>query len=102
MTGIFHRIKLVWSRALFLSIVIFAACCAKELVAADLPVGSATFNKHVAPFLQQYCIRCHGAEKSKGNFNVQRLNADFSAHNSEAAWESILNMLELGEMPPAD
>jgi Protein of unknown function (DUF1592)/Protein of unknown function (DUF1588)/Protein of unknown function (DUF1587)/Protein of unknown function (DUF1595)/Protein of unknown function (DUF1585)/Planctomycete cytochrome C len=71
-------------------------------VAADLTVGSATFKQHVAPFLQQYCIRCHGAEKSKGKLNVQDLNADFSAHNSEAAWESILNMLELGEMPPAD
>lgn len=53
-------------------------------------------------FLQTHCIACHGDEKQKGDRRFDSLNLDF--HNLDTAWdwEEILDMLNLGEMPPED
>ena len=48
----------------------------------------------VAPFLNQYCVRCHGPEKRKGNLAVHDL-----APKAEA-WKLILEKISTGEMPP--
>ena len=50
----------------------------------------------VAPFLKQYCVRCHGPEKRKGNLAVHDLGP------KAEAWKSILEKISTGEMPPAE
>ncbi len=47
-------------------------------------------------FFQQHCIRCHGAEKQKGDL---RLDTDLT---DAERWLEIADRLELGEMPPED
>jgi len=59
------------------------------------------FKTVVAPFFKQHCVRCHGPEKSKGEITVHSLNGDMSLGQELDKWESILDMLEIGEMPPA-
>ena len=39
---------------------------------------------------------------SKGKITVHSLNGDLSSGQELEKWESILNMLEFGEMPPID
>ena len=56
----------------------------------------------VAPFFEQHCVRCHGPEKVKGKITVHSLNGDLSLGQELDKWESILDMLEFGEMPPID
>lgn len=64
--------------------------------------GVAGYEKIIAPYFAQYCVRCHGPEKSKGKITVHSLNSDLSLGQELDKWESILDMLEFGEMPPAD
>lgn len=64
--------------------------------------GAVGYQSHVAPFFEAHCIRCHGPEKSKGKITVHSLNGDLSLGQELDKWESILEMLEFGEMPPAD
>ncbi|MEO0477170.1 MAG: DUF1592 domain-containing protein, partial [Planctomycetota bacterium] len=64
--------------------------------------GEEGYEKVVAPFFEQHCVRCHGPEKSKGKITVHSLNGDLSLGQELDKWESILDMLEFGEMPPAD
>lgn len=72
-------------------------------VSADEVVKPADgYQTIVAPFFQQHCVRCHGPEKSKGKITVHSLNSDLSLGQELDKWESILDMLEFGEMPPAD
>ena len=79
---------------------------AQEGVAQDAPDESVSdgvegFKTVVAPFFKAHCVRCHGAEKSKGEITVHALNGDMSLGQKLDKWESILDMLQVGEMPPA-
>ena len=60
------------------------------------------FKKAVVPFFEEYCIRCHGPEKSKGKISLHTLDGDLSAGLEPERWEEVLEMLESGEMPPED
>ncbi|MEO7411802.1 MAG: DUF1592 domain-containing protein [Opitutaceae bacterium] len=58
-----------------------------------------SFGSTVHPFLETYCITCHGGEKPKGDFdlspykNINQVAADFTA------WDVVLEKLETKEMP---
>ena len=54
------------------------------------------------PLFQNYCQKCHGAEKQKGKFRVDDLS--FAITNLETAekWQKVLNQMNSGEMPPED
>ena len=51
---------------------------------------------------QTYCLKCHGAEKPKGQFRVDSL--PFTITNLETAekWQKVLNQMNSGEMPPEE
>lgn len=49
-----------------------------------------------ATFFKQHCVRCHGAQKQKGDLRLDMVRADAKL------WLTIADRLELGEMPPED
>ncbi len=54
------------------------------------------------PFVQSYCIDCHGAEKHKGDFRIDHLSSDMSDERFRDQWELVLDFVELEDMPPDD
>ncbi|MBR00288.1 MAG: hypothetical protein CMO60_05450, partial [Verrucomicrobiales bacterium] len=54
------------------------------------------------PFLENYCLQCHGAEKQKGDRRFDRLGADLKNHDDAETLQEILDQLNLGEMPPEE
>ena len=70
--------------------------------AADVPAGHDGFSKQVQPFFEANCIDCHGPKKSKGKVTLHTLTGDLSAGADLERWETILEMLKSGEMPPED
>lgn len=76
--------------------------CAVGAAADEASQPAEGYATVVAPFFAQHCVRCHGPEKSKGKITVHSLNGDLSLGQELDKWESILDMLEFGEMPPAD
>ncbi len=75
---------------------------ANERDAPSIAPGLAGFQKGVSPFFKTYCVKCHGPEKSKGGLAVHALNGDLATTEELDKWESVLEMLEIGEMPPID
>jgi mono/diheme cytochrome c family protein len=69
-----------------------------QAIAAGLP----GYHNSVSPFFKTYCVKCHGPEKSKGGITVHSLNGDLAAGQELDKWESVLDMLQTGEMPPID
>ena len=67
-------------------------------VAAGLP----EFPKDVSPFLNTYCVSCHGPTKSKGKITLHDINGDLAAGRDLVRWEKVLQELRSGEMPPED
>ena len=58
------------------------------------------FNSTIKPFIKEYCIRCHGPEKQKGDRRYDSLKPDFITEESAVMWRDILDQLLLEEMPP--
>jgi hypothetical protein len=57
------------------------------------------FTKQVHPFLETYCISCHGAEKPKADFDLSPYSTMNRVVADYANWELVLEKLESGEMP---
>src|SRR5437879_302246 len=54
----------------------------------------------VRPFLVRHCLVCHGTEKPKRNFRLDRLSPDFADEPTRERWLAVLKRVEAGEMPP--
>jgi mono/diheme cytochrome c family protein len=57
-------------------LMVAAAVALTAFLSAGQPAGGAdtpapTFDKDVKPFLQTYCVSCHGAVKPKGGINLE-------------------------------
>lgn len=77
----------------------------KYLVGSLLLVISATrgvAEVELKPFLQTYCIQCHGAEKQKGDRRFDLLSGDRENLDEAETLQEILDQLNLGEMPPEE
>lgn len=70
-----------------------------SLVAEEVPQGR--FDEQVKPFLEEHCVSCHGPKKSKGKVTLHTLEG-INGHADLEQWETILEVLESGEMPPED
>ncbi|MBL9201069.1 MAG: DUF1592 domain-containing protein [Opitutaceae bacterium] len=64
--------------------------CTASLVEATPPAG----------FVQEYCVKCHGPEKQKGDRRFDALTAAIKTPDEALLWQEILDQLNQGEMPP--
>jgi hypothetical protein len=59
------------------------------------------FKGIVRPFLESYCLGCHGKEKPKGELDLSAYATADSVAKDLAQWETVLEQLKSGTMPPA-
>lgn len=84
--------------AALLIFAIHAAVISAETSSTDRKL----FSRQVRPFLQRYCIDCHGPDEANGD---RRFDAMKPGVESSAQLETLrvmLKQLEAGEMPPED
>ncbi len=55
-----------------------------------------------APFFKENCVKCHGAEKQKGDLRLDTLKWIPTDPANLEIWQEIADLLDLGEMPPED
>ncbi len=60
------------------------------------------FATRVRPFLQRYCVSCHGPKKPKAQLDLSRDTTVTAVANNARRWEQVLERLQAGEMPPED
>src|SRR5262245_60164345 len=66
----------------------------------DPPADARPYEDQVRPFLARHCRECHGVEKPKGNFRLDRLTPDFADEANRERWLTVLKRVKAGEMPP--
>lgn len=66
------------------------------------PVIKDEFAEAVRPFLDTYCVRCHGEEKQKGKRRFDVLSNLIRNDGDLVDYQDILDQLNLDEMPPED
>ena len=57
------------------------------------------FTRKVKPFLNTYCVTCHGPDKQKGKVRVDQLTGSSRKREDAELWSQILQALAFGEMP---
>jgi hypothetical protein len=61
------------------------------------------FKKEQLPqFAREYCVKCHSAQKSKGDFNFEPHVAKADILAERKVWEKVVELVENREMPPED
>jgi mono/diheme cytochrome c family protein len=58
------------------------------------------FDGQFRPLLVRHCIACHGGDKPKGKFRLDKLTTDFADAATRAHWTDVIERLKAGEMPP--
>lgn len=74
----------------------------KQSQAQDISNSPATPvpKSQLQPFVQQYCVECHGAAEQNGQVRFDQDDWVIS-HNDEAQrWQDVLDVLNSGDMPP--
>ena len=54
----------------------------------------------VRPFVETYCLTCHGKEKPKGEFDLSPYTAMETVVRDQEHWKLVLEKLQAEEMPP--
>ena len=60
----------------------------------------ADYEKAVKPFFAAHCLKCHGAEKPKGDFRLDNLPLEFAIPKNATHWTDVMDRLNSGAMPP--
>src|SRR4051812_18557274 len=68
--------------------------------AAENNAPARDFSAIGLPFLTQHCISCHGPNKKKADLSLDLYHDDLSVLKDRKRWESVLQMVQSGEMPP--
>ena len=75
---------------------------AKAAEAPSATVLNDQFQKTVAPFLQSYCLDCHGNEDPEAKLDLSGYSTADAVAKEHQTWAIILERLEAREMPPKE
>lgn len=53
-------------------------------------------------FLNEHCVKCHGLENSEAEVRLDDIGQAPSGLATAERWDSVLSVLQTGQMPPAD
>ena len=60
------------------------------------------FEEEIVPLLKNSCLKCHGGEKTKGKVDFSAILTERDAGDHLDLWETVIEVVELGEMPPEE
>ena len=75
-----------------------AAAFLLTLIVTHLPAATPAETAALPKFLGEFCTKCHGAEKQKGDIRLDGLRGDFAKEAER--WSVVLDQIREGEMPP--
>ena len=70
--------------------------------ASAAPEATALDSKQLQPFLENYCIKCHGPKKQKGQVRFDQTDWKITDNDTAQRWQDVLDQLNGGDMPPED
>lgn len=79
---------------------LFAIALAAQEPDAQQAPGERGYARTAQPFLQRYCVRCHGPRRQKGGLRLDDLSHDFSNIAVSEQWRQIFYRVRFDEMPP--
>ncbi|HEX8297417.1 MAG TPA: DUF1592 domain-containing protein [Chthoniobacteraceae bacterium] len=86
----------------FILILSLLAAVSREARAGEEIVAQldAAFSKTVQPFLENYCVKCHGGARTEAEFDLTAYESRADVLKDGRRWGLVLEQLEDKEMPP--
>src|SRR6478672_2902530 len=89
------------SRAILAASALLAMDLIRSLHAAPPQAGNDHgFSETVRPFLQNYCIGCHGGAQPAAQFDLRKYTVVQTVNEDLSRWSPVLLRLASGTMPP--
>ncbi len=79
-------------------IIALSTAIVSAIVSAD---DGADVSAPTDAFLKTYCVKCHGADKHKGDVRLDQFALRVTSENQEL-WTEIIRNIQRGDMPPED
>lgn len=79
-----------------------AVACAPIIPSMVQAQNSRDVAKVIAPFVEKYCVDCHGKKDPEGNVNLHSLAFDAKAAQDIETWKRVYEQLFNRQMPPPD
>lgn len=80
----------------------FIICLILMVSLSSMAAEADSFSKKIKPFLEKYCIECHGGKKIKGHLNLKSIGNMEQAFKQHQVWSEVLELMHEKEMPPED
>lgn len=92
------------SARLLVIICALVACSVRDARAQELTNDhlNHTFQNVVRPYLNAYCLNCHGSEDPEAKLNLSGYSSAGAVGTAHQTWAIILERIEAQEMPPID
>ena len=84
-----------------LGIAVVASVTVQNLAAQNIQTA-ATPEAPGLELLQQYCFRCHAAATQRAGLDLEGLTAQHPLVRNREMWERVIEMVEIGRMPPPE
>ncbi|MBI1311736.1 DUF1592 domain-containing protein [bacterium] len=62
----------------------------------------AELTREIRSLLDRFCVKCHGAEKPKGDFDLTAYDDADAIRKDRTTWRRVLHVVREEEMPPED
>jgi hypothetical protein len=66
------------------------------------PNADEIFSSRIAPLLKKHCLECHGPDVQESDVALHKYSRAESVVADEKTWQTVLQMLRSGAMPPED
>ena len=78
-------------------------CSVLAVPAQSAPATSPQFfDQSIRPLLTEYCLKCHSAEKHKGDLDLELFSSLGEVKKHPKIWQTVVEQLVNNEMPPKD
>lgn len=85
---------------LVLLLLLAALPCSAEDPCAAQDTAADAYTEGVLPYVQKYCVQCHGSKEPKGELDLARYTSAGDLTANFRRWNNIIEFIRDGEMPP--
>lgn len=68
----------------------------------DLETLASDYTKEIRPILQRYCTRCHSAQRTEADIDLDAIGTFADVRKHPQTWQKVGEMLDSGQMPPRE
>ena len=84
-------------KKLLISLVIFILSLSTYAEKSPIPILN---HEKIKAHFEVYCYKCHDEDVQKGDIRLDKLPTHIRTQNQAQSWQDVLDVLNLGEMPP--